>query len=320
MEESRLWVALRAVEVGFHMYFRLPKALSRGAAVAIALLVAVLPQTQGEMALVWDLVTALVDALLLASLVHFTPYSGIRLGIVVLPIFAATAASSHLQILASLLETHQKLLFYWFFLLGTALPCIFLLRNQLRKTIVRKSFHFLALGIFLPALTEPVFLSLAFICALDLFIFVEFLRKLPSFACLNPYMESFMDSRDSGEVALTHIFLLCGCGLPVLLETITGLAGLGHIGLLVLCIGDSLAAIVGSTLGRHWLPYRKPKTWEGLGAGLCAMLAYSRLYREYPALGQTSFLAALYESYTLEIDNLSLPFFSMAAYAFLHSN
>jgi dolichol kinase len=327
---SSFWVALRAVEVSFHLYYRLPKAISKGAAVAIALLLSILPilqQKEPEIVLILELITALVDALLLASLVQFASYSGIRLGIVILPVFTTIAASSHISSIETILFAHQNMLFYWILLLGAALPCIFLLRKRLRKTITRKMFHFLVLCIFLPAIEEPIFLSLAFIAALNLFILVEFLRKLTPFAHINLYFECFMDSRDMGEVALTHIFLLFGCGFPVLMEAITGLSGLSHIGLLVLCIGDSLASIVGSTVGIHWLPYRKPKTWEGLLAGLGGMLAYSRLFYTYSglfpaysALWNVSFLAAFYEAFTLEIDNFSLPLFSISAYFFLHSN
>ena len=323
VDDSSFGAALRAVEVSFHLYYRLPKAISKGAAVAIALLLAILPILQHkepEIRLISELITALMDALLLASLVQFASYSGIRLGIVILPVFTTIAASSHISTIETLLFTHQNLLFYWILLLGAALPCIFLLRKRLRKTIIRKMFHFLVLGIFLPAIGEPVFLSLAFVAALDLFILVEFLRKLAPFAPINSYFECFMDSRDMGEVALTHIFLLFGCGFPVLMEALTGLSGLSHIGLLVLCIGDSLASIVGSTVGSHWLPYRKPKTWEGLLAGLSGMLAYSSLSPAYSALWNVSFLAAFYEAFTLEIDNFSLPLFSISAYFFLYSN
>ena len=90
-------------------------------------------------------------------------------------------------------------------------------------TILRKGSHLLAVMLLAPPiLLDPGFASLALAAALALFLLAEAVRA-PRLRPLGPLLQSFYsaftDSRDSGELTLTHVFLLLGCAVPVWVVT-----------------------------------------------------------------------------------------------------
>ncbi|TFK49898.1 hypothetical protein OE88DRAFT_1645701 [Heliocybe sulcata] len=129
----------------------------------------------------------------------------------------------------------------------------------------RKSFHVLAVAMFLPGVAfDPAFTHIAFSAAFALFTFAEYVRFFalyPFGAAVHLFMNEFLDHKDSGTAILSHFYLLTGCAGSVWLEGPTRL--LGFTGILVLGVGDAMASIVGKRFGRHRWSATTPKTLEG---------------------------------------------------------
>lgn len=138
-------------------------------------------------------------------------------------------------------------------------------RNQSSNTRVRKIFHILIVLVFAPGLIyQCTFLFVASGVALALLILLEIVRvmKLKPFAeILQQAVESFVDEKDAGIVAMTPIYLLVGCSLPIWLHPcpcdLTDAAGFEVLplmaGVISVGLGDTAASVIGSKFGRiHW--------------------------------------------------------------------
>jgi dolichol kinase len=109
---------------------------------------------------------------------------------------------------------------------------------------------------------------------------VEIVRHHSDFVWLTRFLHRYTDKRDlDGPFVKTHLYLLVGCGLPLWIETVSGssdtVAWLTP--LVVLCLGDSVAAICGRAYGRTRLPFagsNNKRTVEGSVAMLACLLAY----------------------------------------------
>eukprot|EP00434_Breviolum_minutum_P038309 symbB.v1.2.033976.t4/scaffold4304.1/size41633/1 len=144
-------------------------------------------------------------------------------------------------------ENYKILLLLWPVLLCVGLLAIEILSKWLlnegppsliKKHLLRKSFHLLAICLFAPPLIfgQGQFLALAQLCASLLFIALEDISK---------------------DLVLTHLYLLLGCSLPVWLECFLVPVVQSNVrpmaGLLLIGIGDSCAALVGIRFGhRKW--------------------------------------------------------------------
>ena len=181
----------------------------------------------------------------------------------------------------------------------------------------------MALLVFVPpVLIDPSFLKLCISGAIFIFLFIESFRvtKFPFISTIiNNYVADFIDERDGGELVLTHLFLLLGLGLPVL---ITGSNSPGFIrvqicGISVLAIGDAAASVIGVNFGKHKWPGSK-KSFEGtagafIGTWLCMLIIqqFGKVdfsFMDLISLAFPSLIAALDEAFTSQIDNLTLPF------------
>ena len=95
-------------------------------------------------------------------------------------------------------------------------------RQRARLLLTRKLYHFLAVALFVPAaLLERDFLQLCMAGALAVFLLLEAVRVCgvaPLAAPLGGFVRRFVDARDGGTLVLTHVYLLLGCALPVLLD------------------------------------------------------------------------------------------------------
>jgi dolichol kinase len=128
-----------------------------------------------------------------------------------------------------------------------------------RLVLLRKSFHVLALALFAPpvVLAAPApgglaFLRVACAGALHVALAAEALRaSLPPRAALRAALDAalrpFCDGRDAEPLLLTHLFLIAGCAVPVLLPAAGGAGGallLPLAGVLA-AVGDGAAAAAG---------------------------------------------------------------------------
>jgi dolichol kinase len=151
---------------------------------------------------------------------------------------------------------------------------------------------------------------------------------------MNEFYNAFLDEKDGEEgesLVITHIALLLGCAIPQWIDAgITAYSGsinkdgnlllvlLPYCGILILGIGDSFGAIVGSSkFGRTRWPGSK-RTLEGSASMLLSMLLFvgvfhyfSNMHQEQPKfiiLGVLSLsIVTLLEASTMQIDNICLP-------------
>ena len=202
-----------------------------------------------------------------------------------------------------------------------------------RLLLARKVYHFLTVALFCPAiLLQPDLLRHCLAIAIVLFALLELIRcfRLPPLAeHLDAFLSTFIDSRDSGTLILTHIYLLLGCGLPIWLAPAATaatsntsnalLAAAPHAGVLVLGVGDAFASLVGVHFGKRKWPQSK-KTFEGTAAAIVSMMALlALLLRHHEVSGMAwgwllgcTMVACALEALTEQIDNLFLPVAYMA--------
>lgn len=194
----------------------------------------------------------------------------------------------------------------WLVLLPLAVYLVDILSVNVRQTVRRKLFHFIAVISFTPSIMiDPPFMAFAFSTAISACILVEVARYYNIYGAhrISHFIAHHIDDRDSLDgVVRTHIYLLIGMGIslmmryrhlstdakpvPAIIElsinVIPGIVSLG--------IVDACAAIIGSsyflssrrTLGRylknHLFTERANtsithKTTTGtLGGLLCGML------------------------------------------------
>lgn len=212
--------------------------------------------------------------------------------------------------------------------------------HKFPQIIQRKFFHLMALLVFVPPIMiDPTFLKLCVSGAIFVFLIIESLRlvRFPYVATyVENYVSAFIDERDSNELILTHLFLLLGLGLPVLIipNDVTTLSlpfisslknelfpmtilTLRICGNSVLAIGDAAASIFGVYFGKHKWPGSR-KSYEGtfgafIGTWITMCVIICIASRDFPVkilLAQLlpAIFGALDEAFTSQIDNLTLPF------------
>ena len=195
--------------------------------------------------------------------------------------------------------------------------------SKFPQIIQRKFFHLMALFVFVPpVIIDSQFLRLCISGAIFVFLFIESLRitRFPYLAkIVENYVADFIDERDSNELILTHLFLLLGLGLPVLLtdDEVCGYLSIHVCGISVLAVGDAAASIFGVYYGKHKWPGSK-KSYEGTaGAFIGTWVTLSIIniignaginIKEIMCLIIPSLVGAFDEAFTSQIDNLTLPF------------
>uniref|UniRef100_A0A182Y430 dolichol kinase n=1 Tax=Anopheles stephensi TaxID=30069 RepID=A0A182Y430_ANOST len=196
-------------------------------------------------------------------------------------------------------------------------------------TATRKVFHFLIVLVYGPGLWYQCrLLYLASGLMLAVLIVLEMARLIqlaPVANALNGAVNLFIDEKDAGAIALTPIYLLVGCSLPLWLHPVpcdlTDSSGLQMLtlsaGVLSIGIGDTAASVVGYHFGRHKWHASTNKSVEGTVASVVfqavAVAAAYHLGVIHPTVlraayaGVAIIVNALVESRTDQIDNLVLP-------------
>ncbi|XP_053679772.1 dolichol kinase [Anopheles nili] len=199
---------------------------------------------------------------------------------------------------------------------------------QLGLLATRKVFHFLIVLVYGPGLwyqCRLLYLTSGLMLALLVVLEIARLIQLfPVAGILNSAVNLFIDEKDSGAVALTPIYLLVGCSLPLWLHPspcdLTNSGGLQMLtllaGVLSIGIGDTAASVVGYYFGKHkWSGDNK--SVEGtIASVLLQVLTVSAMYwigmvhltvSRGAYAGIAIIVNSLIESRTDQIDNLVLP-------------
>ncbi|GMH35738.1 hypothetical protein BSKO_03606 [Bryopsis sp. KO-2023] len=194
------------------------------------------------------------------------------------------------------------------------------MRDRVPNIILRKWFHFLAVVLFLPGhMLQPELLEIALACAFAAFLAVEGVRfgGVPVLgSVIHNFLTSFTDERDSGSLIWTHFSLLLGMAVPIWVFPPSAPAALS--GVVVLGIGDSAAAIIGSRFGKIRMHSDGDKTMEGTLANfIFCLLAWSGLIWKYGGVSLSSFFAptlsaAIYEASSSQLDNMFVPLYYSA--------
>ncbi|KAF2900717.1 hypothetical protein ILUMI_05472 [Ignelater luminosus] len=193
---------------------------------------------------------------------------------------------------------------------------------------VRKVFHIFAVAVFLPGLLYHCsFIYLASGVVFGIFVSLEMLGILnipPLGSSLQNGFVVYRDEKDTGTVALTPLYLLVGCSLPVWIYPapcdMLDSAGFNLLpvmsGVLAVGVGDTLAGAIGTKFGKHKWPGTK-KTIEGTIGCICSqlILVWVLIYLGYIGYNQHEVLKAviaivigsLVEAKTTQIDNIVLP-------------
>lgn len=201
-------------------------------------------------------------------------------------------------------------------------------KNERGSTRARKLFHILIVMVFVPGLLyQCQFLYVASVLALAVFTTLELARciQLHPFAeILQSSVAAFIDEKDSGRVAMTPIYLLVGCSLPLWIHNspcdLTGSSSSELLplmsGVLSIGVGDTFASVFGSKFGRHKWP-KSQKSVEGTIASIIAQAIFIYALYASAVMPLTLRLTAvcgfavisnsLVEALTDQVDNLVLP-------------
>lgn len=173
---------------------------------------------------------------------------------------------------------HLYMLGYWLGVLAIVMPVVLALSSRWELDLRRKAWHFTIVAMFLPVgpSVDAGFTSLAMAVALALFLLLEIVRGIglpPYGQLLHQVLSGYVDERDTcGPIIVSHIFLLLGIWLPIVLAA-------SPAGILCLGLGDASASLIGRRFGRHkWFG---KKTVEGTLAFTLAVACALALVAAY---------------------------------------
>ena len=217
-----------------------------------------------------------------------------------------------------------------------------------RVIIARKYFHVVAILLFTPiTYLDPDMMSLSYAIAISFLIVLEMIRGwidsniVDSTTHWNNVYTTFLDEKDNrGGLVVSHIALILGCAIPLwitqLLSRATDvsesddnnmlLSLLPYLGITVLGVGDSAAAIGGIRFGRHNWPGESSRTLEGSCCMFLSMMvvvltmgtfidSVNIISTTYATMG----VITLLEASTIQIDNFVLPLAGVTLVLFLNT-
>lgn len=213
----------------------------------------------------------------------------------------------------------------YFFIYWTILLFFFIFINNsfqklnLKKTVKRKIYHFLAFAILVPSIKymEKDILKLILMIVSYFFIVFEFIRNLiflkdySIMKDINLFMNENIDDRDDNKFVVTHIFLMTGLISSLYYGNQNNFA-FNYLSIFVLGIGDAMSSICGVYLGKTRIYPLTLRTLEGSIGGFSSSAFLYYLFKGNINKNEIIqfILVFLYEGYTLEIDNLFLPIIS----------
>ena len=210
--------------------------------------------------------------------------------------------------------------FYWSFILF----CFSYINNSfqkldLRQTVKRKIYHFLAFIILVPGIKylNKSILKLILMIVSYLFVVFEFIRNfkfIKDFSLvknINSFMIENIDYRDDDKFIVTHIFLMTGL-ISSLYYDNQGNDTFNYLSIIVLGIGDAMSAICGVYFGKTRIYALNARTLEGSFGGLSSSLISYYFFNGSINMDELIkfIIIFFYEGYTLEVDNLFLPLLS----------
>ncbi|KAK0181330.1 hypothetical protein PV327_003623 [Microctonus hyperodae] len=214
-----------------------------------------------------------------------------------------------------------SLIIYWAMclLVGAGVIAYQILSESHATTAGRKSFHCLAVIVYLPGmLYEPTLLYLASGVIMGLFIVLELMRLLkvsPIGEVLELGFSGFSDEKDL-LISLSPLYLHVGLSFPLWMPT-TSLKLLPLLsGIITIGIGDTAASVIGSKLGKNKWP-NSNKSIEGTIACISSQLifiyglAFFGFIPGWWTLIKSTLAVigvSLIEALTDQVDNLTLPF------------
>jgi len=218
-----------------------------------------------------------------------------------------------------------------------------------RVIIARKYFHVVAILLFTPiTYLDPDMMSLSYAIAISFLIVLEMIRGwidsniVDSTTHWSNVYTTFLDEKDSrGGLVVSHIALILGCAIPLWITQLLSRANdvfksddnimlftlLPYLGITVLGVGDSAAAIGGIRFGRHNWPGESSRTLEGsccmflsmmvvvLTMGTFMASANNIISTTIATMGVITFL----EASTIQIDNFVLPLAGVTLVLFLNT-
>lgn len=217
-------------------------------------------------------------------------------------------------------DTLMMLVCYWIVCCGLAAAAIYWQSTCVTRatTVTRKCFHVLIVLVFAPGIVlKPCFLYLASGVVFAILLTLDMVRIL-NIPVVGPALQTafvkFSDEKDEGPLALTPIYLLVGCSLPLwihpnpsqLLPLIAGVLSVG--------VGDTAASTCGYLVGKNKWPGSK-KTKEGTAACFLSQLFLVIALIHFGYVPRTSLIkpfmaiavASIAEAKTDQIDNIALP-------------
>ncbi|XP_063435942.1 dolichol kinase-like [Mytilus trossulus] len=208
----------------------------------------------------------------------------------------------------------------------TAITVVYLLMYSKQtsvSTATRKFFHVIIVAVYIPGLLlDPTFLTTASLLAFCVMFVIETLRYMdvqPFGQLIEEKYKLFLDKQDEGPLALTPIYLILGLSLPLWLSFIFRIPVSDisvYAGVISVGIGDAVASIIGSKIGRVKCP-GSSKTVEGSLASLVSQII-TLYFFQYSGKVESSLtfitlvavtMTTILEAVTTQIDNLVLPLF-----------
>ncbi|KAL8376419.1 hypothetical protein RB595_007484 [Gaeumannomyces hyphopodioides] len=180
-------------------------------------------------------------------------------------------------------NTRLALSAYWICIIVVGLAVVFKLTPIYEVDTRRKVFHFMMVGMLLPATyVDPAYVALALVLVLAIFLLLDLIRasQLPPLSKpIASFLTPYVDGRDlRGPVVISHIFLLIGCSIPLWLSLAAiGRGGKGALqgwevptrdvsmvsGVVCVGLGDAAASLIGRRWGHRKWVWGGGKSLEG---------------------------------------------------------